>query len=171
MSQSNKPVSLKQSHALMAVLSQNVNWDAIPSDAVQALIDDPKGTGAKFAEFLQNTPQSPAQAKPGFDGNVRLVHTVKQEKGGVVTLQEMLDDAVRFGTLKGAYEYYRQDESRIPDEWRGKAIFFPETEFLDGVHRYVRYVYVDISCCLWNHHWVDCQVCSSYVVLVPASIP
>ena len=171
MSKSNKSVSLDQSHTLMAVLSQNVDWKAIPSDVAQALIDDPKGTGAKFTEFLKNAPQTPVQAKPSFDGNVKLVQTVSQEKGGVVTLQEMLDDAARFGSLKGAYDYYLEDESRIPAEWKGKVIFFPETEFLDGSDRYVRYLRVDGSCCDWNCGRVSEHMASYCFVAVPASTP
>ena len=171
MSKSKKPTSLKQSHAIMAVLSQNVDWSTIPSDVTQALIDDPKGTGAKFTEFLKNAPQTPVQAKPSFDGNVKLVQTVSQEKGGVVTLQEMLDDAARFGSLKGAYDYYLEDESRIPAEWKGKVIFFPETEFLDGSRRYVRSLIAGGSGCHWDYYWVSDRVNSRYFVAVPASIP
>jgi hypothetical protein len=171
MSKSKKSVSLKQSHALMAVIGQNADWNAILNDAAQALIDDPIGTGAKFVEFVNNLSQTPVQAKPGFDGNVKLVQTPKQSKGGIVTLQEMLDDAARFGTLKGAYDYYREDESRIPAEWKGKIVFFPETEFLGGGRQCVRYLDWDGSCWLWGYDWVSSRVDSDSFVAVSASIP
>ncbi|MBI5254481.1 hypothetical protein HY932_01730 [Candidatus Falkowbacteria bacterium] len=49
-----KAVDVGQSHALMAVLAQNVDWSQLDSDVVQRIIMAPKESGAQFTAFLRN---------------------------------------------------------------------------------------------------------------------
>jgi len=49
-----KPVSIGQSHNLLSVLANNVNWEELDSDLVQKIIDNPRGSGRQFTAFLLN---------------------------------------------------------------------------------------------------------------------
>lgn len=48
-----KVIGIEQSHALLAILAQNVDWSAIEAQTAQAIILDPKGAGANFTKFIQ----------------------------------------------------------------------------------------------------------------------
>ncbi|MFH0814950.1 MAG: hypothetical protein V1902_02655 [Candidatus Falkowbacteria bacterium] len=52
-----KSVALEQSHALMAVLAQNVDWSQLDADTIQAIIMAPRESGAQFTAFLRNRGQ------------------------------------------------------------------------------------------------------------------
>jgi len=50
-----KPVGRDQSHAIMGILAQNVDWDALDGDALQEhIFKRPKEVGAQFTLFLKN---------------------------------------------------------------------------------------------------------------------
>ena len=50
-----RPITIDQSHQLMAVLATNVNWKKLDFNMLQdAIIRDPKGAGKRFTEFLEN---------------------------------------------------------------------------------------------------------------------
>jgi hypothetical protein len=48
-----KVIGIEQSHALLAIFAQNVDWSAIEAQTAQAIILDPKSAGANFTKFLQ----------------------------------------------------------------------------------------------------------------------
>jgi len=47
-------IGAKQALNMMGVLGNNMNPDLLDSEAVQKLIDDPKGSGERFTAFLRN---------------------------------------------------------------------------------------------------------------------
>jgi hypothetical protein len=49
-----KPITIGQSHTAMSVLALNTDWDALDSETLQRVIDDPTGVGAQFTAFLKN---------------------------------------------------------------------------------------------------------------------
>ncbi len=49
-----KPITIGQSHTAMSILALNTNWDALDSETLQQVIDDPKRVGAQFTAFLKN---------------------------------------------------------------------------------------------------------------------
>lgn len=49
-----KTVSLKQSLQVMSVFGNNADWDNVPSDIAQEIIDNPQAAGREFTRFLQN---------------------------------------------------------------------------------------------------------------------
>jgi hypothetical protein len=49
-----KPVSIDQSHNLISVLANNVNWEALDGDMIQRIINNPQKAGADFTAFLKN---------------------------------------------------------------------------------------------------------------------
>lgn len=49
-----KPVSIDQSHAVMAALATNVDWDALDSEGLQGIIRASKDAGKQFTAFLKN---------------------------------------------------------------------------------------------------------------------
>ena len=52
---STRTVSIRQSHAVMAILAQNVDWDSLDSGMLQeGIIRDPTGAGRQFTSFLRN---------------------------------------------------------------------------------------------------------------------
>jgi hypothetical protein len=118
--------------------------------------------------FLRKENPWPA---PAPSPRVCLVQTPAQAQSRRVSLGEMLDDAKkRCGVLHGTYDFYRQNPEKIPSEWKGKQVFFPETEF--GLHgnRCVRCVCWDGSCWNWDVSWVSYEVGSGDFVAVPASV-
>ncbi|MDD5251291.1 MAG: hypothetical protein PHT12_01485 [Patescibacteria group bacterium] len=157
-----KPVGLKQSHTIMGVLAQNADWGSIPSEVGQAIIDDPIGSGARFTAFLR-------KENPWAVPTACLVQTPVQAGGGTVTLREMLDDAKRYGCLRGAYDFYRQNPDKIPADWKGKVVFFPETEFASDGSACVRFVCWDGQGWYWHYGWHNGRVDSNGFVAVPAS--
>lgn len=48
-----KVIGIEQSHALLAILAQNVDWSAIDAQTAQAIIANPKGAGTNFTRFIQ----------------------------------------------------------------------------------------------------------------------
>lgn len=49
-----KPITIGQSHTAMSVLALNTNWDALDSETLQQVINDPRRVGAEFTAFLKN---------------------------------------------------------------------------------------------------------------------
>ncbi len=49
-----KPISIGQSHNLISILANNVDWKTVDGEVAQRIIDDPRGAGARFTAFLQN---------------------------------------------------------------------------------------------------------------------
>jgi len=49
-----KPVSIVQSHNVISVLANNVNWSALDGDILQRIIDNPRWAGENFTTFLKN---------------------------------------------------------------------------------------------------------------------
>ena len=49
-----KPVELEQSHALIAVLAQNLDWEQLDAETIQAIIMAPREAGVQFTAFLRN---------------------------------------------------------------------------------------------------------------------
>jgi hypothetical protein len=48
-------VTIEQSHAVMAILAQNIKWDKLDMKVIQeSVIQNPIGAGAEFTLFLQN---------------------------------------------------------------------------------------------------------------------
>ena len=58
-----------------------------------------------------------------------LWQTVAQIEGRAVTLQYMLDTAPKGETH--TIDWYLEDQSRIPDEWKGRIVIFRNSEFRD----------------------------------------
>lgn len=49
-----KPITIGQSHNLVSVLVNNVDWNELDSDVAQRIIENPKDSGARFTAFLKN---------------------------------------------------------------------------------------------------------------------
>lgn len=49
-----KPINIGQSHNVISILQNNVDWSSLNGDVIQQIIDDPKGSGAQFTAFLKN---------------------------------------------------------------------------------------------------------------------
>jgi len=49
-----KSVSIDQSHAVIQVLANNVDWPSLDSDVLQEIIRNPKTPGKQFTQFLKN---------------------------------------------------------------------------------------------------------------------
>jgi len=51
-----KPITIGQSHNVISILANNVNWDALANsgDILQKIIDHPRESGEQFTLFLNN---------------------------------------------------------------------------------------------------------------------
>jgi hypothetical protein len=58
-----KPISIGQSHNLMSVLANNVDWSQIDGEAAQRIINDPRCAGRNFVEFLRRIGTLPRTLK------------------------------------------------------------------------------------------------------------
>jgi hypothetical protein len=112
-----------------------------------------------------------SQTKPSAVHVVTISYRFDQLPEGLKLGQAIAAATKEHGAV-GLYALYKSDESLIPEECKdGRVIFFPETEFLDGVYQYVRDLCWNGSCWYWNYDWVGNQVDSSFFVAVPASSP
>ena len=48
-----KPVSIGQSHNVISILANNVDWDSLDGDVLQRVINNPREAGANFTTFLK----------------------------------------------------------------------------------------------------------------------
>lgn len=48
-----KPITIGQSHNLVSVLANNVDWNELDSNVVQQIIENPKEAGARFTALLK----------------------------------------------------------------------------------------------------------------------
>ncbi|MFZ0932061.1 MAG: hypothetical protein WAN11_25910 [Syntrophobacteraceae bacterium] len=49
-----KPVKIGQSHNLISVLANNVDWETLDGDMIQRIINNPREAGTAFTAFLKN---------------------------------------------------------------------------------------------------------------------
>lgn len=49
-----KPISIGQSHNLVSILVNNVDWSRIDGEIAQRIINDPRRAGVEFTRFIQN---------------------------------------------------------------------------------------------------------------------
>jgi hypothetical protein len=99
------------------------------------------------------------EAKPEPDG---IWQMPEQEGGGLAVLKDLLKEAPT-GTTHDRYWYLEDPETRIPEEWRGKTIFFREYSY-------------GMACCIyWDGtwcpglYWRESVVGSACYVVVPAA--
>jgi hypothetical protein len=59
-----KPVTTGQSHALMSIFANSVEWDLLDGDDIQWMIENPRETGRRFREHLKNDYLVPREKRP-----------------------------------------------------------------------------------------------------------
>lgn len=162
-----KPVGIGQSHALMAAVAANVAWEELDSETVQWFVNDPKGTGRLITQLLRG--ELVVQEKSGLPApRDALWQTPKQAAGGSCTLRELLAAAPEGETR--TIDWYLEDTSRIPEEWRGRVVFFRNSEFRGGDGgRYVLYLYWGGGRWDRSYRWVGGPVNGHGFLAVPAS--
>jgi hypothetical protein len=88
---------------------------------------------------------------------VQLHLATRQQQGKVIQgrdLRKELKDKPVFSV--NVLNYLRAHPELIPDDWKGKAVFFWGTIYRDrGGDLYVRYLYWDGDRWGWDCHWLD----------------
>lgn len=89
-----KPVSTDQSHAVIAALATNVDWNALDAEVLQEIVRVPKDAGKQFTAFLKNG------GKMGIGE-----HTIITSCSMVIDY----DRSVKDGIKAGSYDWKNDD--------------------------------------------------------------
>ncbi len=188
--------STKQVLDLQKILFGKVDWDGFDSASLQAVIDRPDQTSLSFTRFLQNgarlqivgnhiidcdaNPFIPngwtvhSHTKGGqlaFDPNkIELYLSGEQKNGGVIGGNRLLKMLAKRPTLNAnVLDYLLANPNLIPEEWKGKYVFFFGTIYRDS------YGFLFVRCLRWggdrwysDYHWLGHDWYSSHPVAVLA---
>ena len=126
--------------------------------------------GENGEEWLAALKRFLRKENPWVEPRDTLWQTDYQKAGRTVTLRELLDAAPKAGAAGDRLQRYLDNPETIPAEWKGKYVFFPETEFCDAHdNRCVRFLCWNGG--LWDRYgsWVGDAVAAHGFVAVPAS--
>lgn len=188
-------ITIDQSHAVMQVLATNVDWSKVDPIAVQEIIRDTKSSGENFAKFLNNrgklqiignheintdaTPRLPfdgatieyhkKDGKMILDPSKINLYLSEGQKGGQYIEGNKLRKELKSKPVLNAcvLDYLLDNPHLIPEEWKGKAVFFWGTIFRgsDG-SLYVRYLYWDVGRWQAYYRWLG----NDFRALNPAAV-
>lgn len=118
-----KPVSIGQSHNVMSILANNVDWDALDSDVLQQVVNKPRESGVQFTAFLRNggrvivgepkvlqTDRSKPFGPVGFLGEE---WTIEEQDERSLTLTELDLTKVRFEDMLKDGESWIKGEEKL----------------------------------------------------------
>lgn len=99
--------------------------------------------------------------------NVRLYFSNKQKNGSCIGGHDLRKELADQPVLNANVLDYLLAEHLIPDEWKGKYIFFWGTIYRDSDgNLYVRYLY----CCGFRWSWEYCRLSNNWSDGYPAAV-
>lgn len=92
-----------------------------------------------------------------FDSSKTELYLSKKQKSGTIGGHKLREELKGKKVLNAnVLDYLLANPKAIPEEWKGKAVFFWGTIYCDsGGNLYVRFLYWDGRQWRWGSHWLD----------------